>query len=379
MAGQTFMVGGLDDLAAGDDEDLVPLNEDGDDTVSASDADDTVEADDDEDLFDDEPQQLRSDDQLADDIDEVEGEEGESRDPGKKRSRDREDETPEEKRERRKAERQRKKERRTAARESDRRLIDQQARQIAETNARLYELENRAGKADMARLDQAIETAGQNKQIALQRQEQAREDGDLEAAAQAQEEWADFRDQERQLKQHKENLTKGGGQPQAKVDDAVRRNAEAFMEENKSWYTVGGTDQDSMILDALDGAVANDGFDPAKEEYWVELRSRAAKMLPDRFPKSGRRDVIDVNDDEEDDEEGDDPPPAARPKNNRGRRSPNAGGGGDDRGTGSGSDDLNGIPREYIRELQNLGMWDDKEKRKEMIQRYRDSAGRATG
>jgi len=41
--------------------------------------------------------------------------------------------------------------------------------------------------------------------------------------------------------------------------------------------------------------------------------------------------------------------------------------------------DINGIPREYINHLKDLGMWDEPEKRKEMIQRYRQSAAGATG
>jgi len=374
MAGnQTFLVGGLDDVGAGDDEDLVPLNEDGDDTVDAAAGNDDDD-DDADDLFgdDDDPKQLRSDDDLADDIDDVD-EGSQDRDPGKKGAKGQE--TAEEKRERRRAERQRKKERRDAAKQSQQRLIDQQARQLAETNARLYNLENRAGSADMARLDEAIVTAEKNKRIALQRQEAARDEGDLEAAAQAQDEWADFRDQERQLKAYKTQVTKGAGRPSApKVDEAVRRHAEAFMEENKSWYTVGGQDEDSLIVDALDTALTNKGFDPSQKEYWDELRSRASRALPDRFPAGRRGD--DLDDDDYDDGRA---KPAPRPRGNRGRRSPNAGGGGDDRGVGSAADDINGIPREYINHLKDLGMWDEPEKRKEMIQRYRQSAAGATG
>lgn len=144
------------------------------------------------------------------------------------------------------------------------------------------------------------------------------------------------------------------------------------MEENKSWYTVGGQDEDSLIVDALDTALTNKGFDPSQKEYWDELRSRASRALPDRFP-AGRR-----GGDLDDDDDGP-AKPAPRPRGNRGRRSPNAGGGGDDRGVGSGADDINGIPREYINHLKDLGMWDEPEKRKEMIQRYRQSAAGATG
>ena len=361
MTEQEIMVGGLDDSDA-DDEEMVPLNADGTDTIDSA----AVDDDDPDDLFEDDPKQLRGDD---DDDADPEGDDGPGdRDPGSKGNRD--DETADEKRARRREERQRKKERRREAQESDRRLIDQQARQIAEANARLYALENRAGNADMARLDEAIKVSGENKKIALQRLEEARDSGDTEAAMQAQEEWADFRDQERNMKAYKEQLTKGGG-GQARPSDAVAQRATAFMEKHKSWYDPNGRDQDSMLINALDSAVEAAGFDPATDEYWQELESRAAKVIPGRFRVAARAEVDDDDDAPE--------PPRRRPSNRRGKQSPNAGGGGDDRGGGAGQDDVNGIPREYIRELQNLGMWDDVEKRKEMIRRYRESASAVNG
>lgn len=343
MAGEaTFSVGGLDAMAGDDEEELVPVNAAGDDTAAASVDDDDG---DDDDGDDDAPEQLRATD-LEKEIEEAEAGDAKTT--------------------RRREERQRKKERQAAAKESQERLVQTQARQLAEANARLYALENRAGRADLSRLDEAIQIAERNKGIALQRQQQALVDEDPDAAARAQEEWADFRDQQRQLTAHKAQVTAapaardGGGAPAANA--AVVKNVQQFMDRTKGWYNVQGSDQDSLILNAIDHAVANEGFDPALPEYWQELESRAAKQLPDRFPKARAA----AGDD-------DDPPPArARP--DRSRKSPNAGGGGDDRGTSSASGDVSGIPREYINTVKDLGMWDDPKKRAEMIKRYRDSA-----
>jgi hypothetical protein len=62
--------------------------------------------------------------------------------------------------------------------------------------------------------------------------------------------------------------------------------AKEFISEN-SWYDPKGQDEDSAIILAIDGALHREGFRPDTEEYWDELRDRAARRIPERFKQSG--------------------------------------------------------------------------------------------
>jgi len=64
--------------------------------------------------------------------------------------------------------------------------------------------------------------------------------------------------------------------------------ASEFIKENP-WYDQSGRNEDSAIVIAIDQTLANEGYDPKSEDYWMELRKRAAKRLPDRFGKTAKR------------------------------------------------------------------------------------------
>ncbi len=66
------------------------------------------------------------------------------------------------------------------------------------------------------------------------------------------------------------------------LDDRVMVHAQEFLAENK-WYDPQGRDEDSAIVLAIDSALVKDGYDPKSEEYWAELRKRAARRLPEKF------------------------------------------------------------------------------------------------
>lgn len=68
-------------------------------------------------------------------------------------------------------------------------------------------------------------------------------------------------------------------------DSAVLAHARDFMAENK-WYRPDGRDEDSAIVLAIDNTLVAEGFDPKTEEYWDELRTRAARRLPERFARA---------------------------------------------------------------------------------------------
>lgn len=74
------------------------------------------------------------------------------------------------------------------------------------------------------------------------------------------------------------------GRAQAGPDPQLVREAQAWMARNK-WYNPAIKSQDDRITYALDQAVEQDGFDPRTPEYWIELDSRIAKVLPHRKGK----------------------------------------------------------------------------------------------
>jgi len=67
------------------------------------------------------------------------------------------------------------------------------------------------------------------------------------------------------------------------------RHAQEFLAENK-WYDAQGRDEDSAIVLAIDQGLMRDGYNPQSEDYWDELRTRAARRLPERFEKAAKGD-----------------------------------------------------------------------------------------
>lgn len=68
------------------------------------------------------------------------------------------------------------------------------------------------------------------------------------------------------------------------MDDRTMLLAKEFLDDNK-WYDPQGRDEESAIVLAIDQAMHREGFKPDTEEYWDELRDRAARRLPERFGK----------------------------------------------------------------------------------------------
>jgi hypothetical protein len=66
------------------------------------------------------------------------------------------------------------------------------------------------------------------------------------------------------------------------LDDMTMHYANEFIKANP-WYDSQGRDEDSAIVIAIDQSLAKDGYNPQTEEYWDELRKRAARRLPEKF------------------------------------------------------------------------------------------------
>ena len=68
-------------------------------------------------------------------------------------------------------------------------------------------------------------------------------------------------------------------------DPRVAAYAKEWIRENQ-WYDPSGKDEDSAIVKVLDQRLAQEGYNPASEDYWIELSNRVAARLPHRFEEA---------------------------------------------------------------------------------------------
>lgn len=188
-------------------------------------------------------------------------------------------------RERRRQEKQERKERRDKAITRDKIELDFLRKRNDDLERRLTAQEQRAHQSDLNTFDAQIAKAAQEADMAERVIAKAIESGNGADVTQA----LRYRDasiakiqQLQQAKQHAERKPS----PVPQMDDAAMHYAKEFIQENP-WYDAQGRDEDSAIVLAIDGALVKDGFDPRSEEYWDELRHRAARRLPERFSDGG--------------------------------------------------------------------------------------------
>lgn len=189
-------------------------------------------------------------------------------------------------RERRRLEKQERKVRREEAIRRDKLELDFLRKRNDDLERRLTAQEQRAFTGDLNAYDAAIAQAAKEAEMADQVIAKAVAAGNGEDVTQAMR----YRDQAlariQALNQQKQQLANARPQPQQpKIDDMTMELAKQFMSENP-WYDAQGRDEDSAIVIAIDQSLAKDGFDPRSEDYWDELRRRAAKRLPERFGKA---------------------------------------------------------------------------------------------
>lgn len=139
-------------------------------------------------------------------------------------------------------------------------------------------------------------------------------------------------------------------QQQPAVDPRVERLAKDFMDANP-WYNHTSNDEDSLIVKALDSAVAS-RYQPTDPAYWQALQERVKERLPQHFQE-----------DAEDDAPRKGPPV-----------------GGSSRTNSPTSKSEIRLPAEYVTALKDAGLWDDPKTRIRMAKRYatqiKDSANR---
>jgi hypothetical protein len=183
--------------------------------------------------------------------------------------------------ERRRQEKLMRKQRREEARNRDQVELEFLRKRNDDLERRMSAQEQRAHSIDLSAFDGAIAKAVQEAEMADRVIAKAVAAGNGEDVTQAMR----YRDQAlakiQQLNFQKQQVAQQRPQPQ-QIDDMTMRHAQEFIKENP-WYDAQGRDEDSAIVIAIDQSLAKEGFNPQSEEYWDELRRRAAKRLPERF------------------------------------------------------------------------------------------------
>ena len=214
-------------------------------------------------------------------------------------------------------------ERRARQKEGKERTLAENAQmraEIAELRARVQGFEPRLNEFDQGRvqqqisdIDRQIAAATQIKNAAYQRIGEASIAGDTQAMARAMEERDNAFVQEQRLTAHREALAaRVGAAPQGNMrSDAQEVRAPApqpvprvvqerisQFQEAHPWFNPDPVDRagrpipetaETRVMKAIDQSVADDGYNPATQDYWDELEDRAREFLPQRFGKQAQQ------------------------------------------------------------------------------------------
>ena len=186
--------------------------------------------------------------------------------------------TPEEKR----AQRQNRKFRRRAAIEHKERELAFLRAENEEFRRRLVNVEKQTSQFNISAVDQKLNEALNEAQLAERIMAKAIEQGQGEDVTKALQIRDQALDRARQLKAAKEQAEKPVAQPKQGKDPRVAAYAQEWVKSN-AWYDPSGKDEDSAIVKVIDQRLAAEGFNPATEDYWVELDNRVARRLPHRY------------------------------------------------------------------------------------------------
>ena len=187
-------------------------------------------------------------------------------------------------RERRRQEKQERKDRRGKAISRDKLELDFLRKRNDDLERRFTVHEQRFQQIDMGQIDARINKAKNDAELAERVIAKAVDSGNGTDVTQAMR----YRDQAmltmNQLLAAKQETNRP--QPNMpRVDDLTMHYAKEFIQDNP-WYDAQGRDESSAIVLAIDQSLAKEGLNPQTEEYWDELRSRAARRLPEKFGNS---------------------------------------------------------------------------------------------
>lgn len=260
-------------------------------------------------------------------------------------------------RERRRLEKIERKERRDAAIKRDKLELDFLVKRNDELERRLLAQEQRSHQSEVNTLAQQAKQAAYQAEQAERVIAKAIEAGNGEDVATAMRYRDEARQRAQQLAAQAQYAQQNVPQPKPQgPDERVLQNARAFMEENKSWYDPQGRNEESAIVLAIDNALVKDGFDPKSDEYWSELRKRAARRLPEKFKNTSR--VQTYSDDDDD----------ARTSTRVARGGPAVGSGREHAPASTRKEVY--ISPERKQALIEAGVWDDPVLRQKYVKRY---------
>jgi hypothetical protein len=155
------------------------------------------------------------------------------------------------------------------------------------------ETDARIAGSEIANVDQAINKARADLQLANTVIKQAVDQNDGANLAEALDHRDTIRDNLRDLSEAKNYLStnrrSGGDAIQQQLDPRHVAHAQQFMMDN-DWWDPAGRDQDSVKVLEIDRSLVMEGFDPTQKDYWDELRTRTEEAIPSRFDsRSGDR------------------------------------------------------------------------------------------
>jgi len=189
-------------------------------------------------------------------------------------------------RERRRLEKQERKERREKAISRDKLELDFLRKRNDDLERRVSATEQRVNQRDVAGIDQGIQAALREAEMADQVIAQAVAAGNGDDVIKAMKYRDQAKERAQQLSVAKQHSVQAPT-PRAELSDVVAEHAKDFMEDNP-WYDASGRDEASAVVLAIDNALAREGFDPETEDYWDELRTRVEKRLPDKVKPASR-------------------------------------------------------------------------------------------
>ncbi len=226
--------------------------------------------------------------------------------------------------------------------EKDQKLMLLQ-RQNQELMERLSTLERKNVSAELARFDKAIEDEAMRMQYAQRKMQEATDASDGQAFIKAQEAWYESRKKLETMQAIKKRANEASNQQTGAVNPEVQRYANDWMKNNE-WYDPNGRDTDSRIAKVIDEQLSEEGWDPARKDYWEEFDKRLQNRLPHLYNDSY------------------DEQPRRRPRSvvtGSGREVSNSRGG-----------NTFVLTPEQVRAIKEAGMWDDPTTRNRMIKRY---------
>jgi hypothetical protein len=177
---------------------------------------------------------------------------------------------------------------------------------------------------------------------------------------------AKLRDEAKQnawnLYHQKEALVKQLNQP-VRQEVPYKNQAMAFVAD-KPWYNPASGDEDSLIVEAMDKALAKT-MNPNDPAYWATLDKKVRARLPHKFNDTSQDD-----DGAEDDQ--DEPAPRAQQRQAAAPRRKGPPTGGSSRSQGSGNRGDIHIPAAMVAAMKEAGHWDDPKVRARVAKRYID-------